>query len=252
MKAVVVWAVLCSEVVRAVDLQNLGLRIEENHNEYSPMENENLTEGDILEDSGTLPGFYNAITSDLERWPKRIIPYVVDPSLKGKEAFIREAMDYIQSATKCIRFVQKNREHDFVRIAAKDGCYSNVGRKGGEQILSLGQGCDRFGIVVHELTHALGFHHEHMRFDRDSYIRVHLENVKPKFRDQFRTKKPGEHRLLTSFDYDSIMLYGSKAFTKSRDKYSMTRLDGSLLPETSQKRGLSKSDIKRIHKLYGC
>lgn len=59
-------------------------------------------------------------------------------------------------------------------------------------------------------------------------------------------------RIFTAFDYDSIMLYGSKAFAKSRDRPSMTRLDGKTLRETSQKKGLSEKDVQRIHKLYSC
>ncbi len=35
---------------------------------------------------------------------------------------------------------------------------------------SLGKNCDKFGIVVHELGHVVGFWHEHTRPDRYRYI----------------------------------------------------------------------------------
>ena len=64
-------------------------------------------------------------------------------------------------------------------------CFSYVGniKRDGGQELSIGNRCNRKGIIVHELLHALGFWHEQSRPDRDSYVRVFFENI-----------KSGEHR----------------------------------------------------------
>ena len=43
-------------------------------------------------------------------------------------------------------------------------CCSFVGKRGnGPQAISIGKNCDKFGIVVHELGHVVGFWHEHTR-----------------------------------------------------------------------------------------
>ncbi|KAJ1360051.1 hypothetical protein KIN20_018931 [Parelaphostrongylus tenuis] len=34
-------------------------------------------------------------------------------------------------------------------------------------------------IVQHEMLHIIGLYHEHNRYDRDKYIKVHYENVLP-------------------------------------------------------------------------
>ena len=44
-------------------------------------------------------------------------------------------------------------------------CCSFVGKRGnGPQAISIGKNCDKFGIVVHELGHVVGFWHEHTRW----------------------------------------------------------------------------------------
>ena len=58
-------------------------------------------------------------------------------------------------------------------------CFSTTGKSGGKQLLSLGKGCRRKGVVIHELLHALGMMHEHCRADRDQFIRINFENIKP-------------------------------------------------------------------------
>ena len=49
---------------------------------------------------------------------------------------------------------------------------------GGKQPINIGKGCEYKGIVQHEIFHALGRIHEHSRPDRDSYVRIHEENIK--------------------------------------------------------------------------
>ena len=45
------------------------------------------------------------------------------------------------------------------------------------QAISIGKNCDKFGIVVHELGHVVGFWHEHTRPDRDDWVTIYRENI---------------------------------------------------------------------------
>ena len=65
-------------------------------------------------------------------------------------------------------------------LAPPSRCCSYVGRRGGgPQAISIGKNCDKFGIVVHELGHVIGFWHEHTRPDRDRHVSIVRENIQP-------------------------------------------------------------------------
>lgn len=67
-----------------------------------------------------------------------------------------------------------------VSVLSPRSCCSYVGRRGGgPQAISIGKNCDKFGIVVHELGHVIGFWHEHTRPDRDEHVSIVRDNIQP-------------------------------------------------------------------------
>ena len=73
-------------------------------------------------------------------------------------------------------------------ISTISSCYSYLGRTGGSQTVSLGGGCIYRGIIQHELEHALGFYHEHVRSDRDNYVDINFQYI-PKGTADIYTKQ---------------------------------------------------------------
>lgn len=133
-----------------------------------------------------------------------------------------------------------------------DHCLSYVGMIGGEQELVLGQSCFTFGVLVHELMHTLGFYHEHCRPDRDDYLDVFYENIQESKRQNFAVIPSKNYRMVTYFDYDSIMIYGETAFSKNGYLTMRARDSYYRLTNPDKKNHLSSSDIYALRFHYHC
>ena len=63
---------------------------------------------------------------------------------------------------------------------------------------------------------------------------------------------PQQNRILRPFDYDSIMLYGPKLFSRNGQDTMIPMKRGIRLLDTGVKNGLSDEDAVSINLLYGC
>lgn len=102
-----------------------------------------------------------------------------------KLAVLEAALQIIMSKT-CIKFI-RIREYgrippnNWVNISGHHmGCYSDIGcwQYGPTTMnLDVNHCLDEIGHTIHEMMHALGVYHEHMRPDRNNYITVIWENI---------------------------------------------------------------------------
>lgn len=92
------------------------------------------------------------------------------------------------SAVTCVTFKKRTTETDYVYYYyGGTGCNSRVGRHGGKHVINLKPGVEGKShpcahsahTVVHETMHALGCHHEMSRPDRDDYVTIVRDNIKP-------------------------------------------------------------------------
>lgn len=192
------------------------------------------------------------IVSDMvKRWPDGVVPYKLDSSL-NKEALkaVRKAIREFHKRT-CVKFIPRTDEHDYVEFQGNYGCFSAIGRQGGQQRISVGEGCEYKGTVMHEMMHALGFFHEQSRTDRDNYIMVLWWNIEPGFEKNFDSYGPD--RVVSAeepYDFDSLMHYDNQAFSKNGDNTLQSISDPNR--PLGNMDDFSRIDIKQLLKYYPC
>ena len=231
--------------------------------------NELDKEDDDKEDyNGTMPHLIKeraAIADDNKLWTNNIASYTISANIAIATAhLIRDAMDHWEDNT-CLRFERRVSQMDYIEFNnQRRGCSSNsIGQKGGMQLINLEpRVCEKFGKIVHEVGHAIGFWHEQSRPDRNQYITVNFNNIQTAKHRQFMRRTNDEvdsHGF--NYNYGSIMHYSERAFKKegcqgadcitmmvnNHDEYIAQGR-----PTIGQRNGLSTNDIQQTKALYDC
>jgi hypothetical protein len=175
------------------------------------------------------------------RWPNGVVPYEIDSAFSaGQKLSIQAALDHWNNNTP-YWFRPRAGESDYMKFVTGSGCSSPVGRQGGEQDVTLASGCST-GNAIHEIGHVVGLWHEQSRADRGSFISINWNNIQQGLSAQFQTyaQQGNDGQDLFGFDFNSIMLYGSFAFS-ANGMPTMTRLNGTTF--NAQRTGLDEEDI---------
>lgn len=100
---------------------------------------------------------------------------------------------------------------NFKDIGDSDTSTSYVGRIGGKQNIELADWAFyawNTHVIEHEIGHAVGMLHEQSRPDRDNYVTINWNNLKPDGRSQF-SKRTTNYYSVGPYDYKSVMGYSS-------------------------------------------
>ncbi|CAH1728175.1 unnamed protein product [Chironomus riparius] len=210
----------------------------------------NYFEGDILIPFSEAR---NGLVKESSRWRNNIIPYVFHSSVSSQDrSLINQAINEYHAKT-CLKFVPRSSEKDYISFeSSSSGCWSSVGRIGGKQSLNLQSGgCTRIGTIEHEMMHALGFLHEQNRYDRDDFVTVIKQNIKPDTLPNFEKARYGETTAYdVTYDKGSVMHYSPTAFSRNGQKTILSKngSDGQM----GQRNGFARSDLLRINAMYKC
>lgn len=186
------------------------------------------------------------------RWPCPV-PVVISADVVEPER-VFQALEKISNLTHW-QFVARTDETDYLAVIAPDVnvCASFIGRAGGQQVIQLGPGCSA-GSAAHEFLHALGVYHEHTAANRDEYVRVIEENISTQNGIALNFEIQNNQIQVGDYDYNSIMHYGSTAFSEVTGMQTIEILADDLFQAgvcgIGQREELSFGDVATAHALY--
>lgn len=187
------------------------------------------------------------IKGDRFRWPGARIPYRIDSKLPHPER-VTGAIKHWEANTP-IRFLlletaTLNQHPNRVLFTARDGCWSAIGCRGGEQLISLDNGCS-VGSAIHEIGHTVGLWHEQSRGDRDQYVVINRQNITEGMDYNF-LQHVTDGDDIGDYDDGSVMHYPATAFSRNGQPTIVAK-NGA---EIGQRRGLSAGDIATVKAMY--
>ena len=147
-------------------------------------------------------------------WPGGIIPYDISKLTEPQQVLALRAMQRWMETGAKIKFIPRTDEVEYINFTGQTNAGNNtshVGFKKGERSdinITAFWWRQNEWMPAHELGHVLGFFHEHQRWDRDAFVTIHYENIKPG-REPDYDWIPKTNWLVTTlpYDYKSIMHY---------------------------------------------
>jgi uncharacterized protein (TIGR03437 family) len=189
------------------------------------------------------------IRNQASRWTNNTVPYAFDAALPeaSREEFLR-AVEFWRANTP-LRFVVRTTEANFLRVVRllpdEGACFSNIGMQTGETLMRLADSCSQ-STVTHEVGHAIGLYHEHVRGDREAYVSIDPSRARLEGQGNFFPQL-GNSVESGPYDFASLMHYAQFEFGRANLPVIFTIPRGMALREADPTVG----DLEAVRRLYG-
>jgi hypothetical protein len=164
--------------------------------------------------AGSDPAHLQECFETPQPWPGGIVPYDISKLTPLQQTNALKGMQRWMDTGANIRFCPRTTEGEYVNFTGATNAGNNtscVGFKRGVRAdINITAFWWRQGewMPAHELGHVLGFQHEHQRWDRDQFVTVHYEHIKPgRSGDYDWIAKTNWIVTTLPYDFHSIMHY---------------------------------------------
>lgn len=139
-----------------------------------------IFQGDVILSKEQLAAFSrpetkSAAISPSHYWHARRVFYIFDSGFPHKNV-VEQAIQVLEEKTS-LDFIEGTGYGNYIKFYSGSGNNSSLGMIGGEQLISIQSATE--ATVVHEICHAIGLFHEQCRIDRDNYLTIFWDNIKP-------------------------------------------------------------------------
>lgn len=194
-----------------------------------------------------------------KHWPRGVVPFTFNANLStAARNTIQAAMNEWEALIDGLDFIPRTSAHpNYIQFNASTVNNSPVGMIGGQQIINLfvlSSGSVDYTSTCHEIGHSLGLFHEQSRGDRDNFITINWNNIRPgavhNFQSYAQQGIPGTQ--FGTFDFNSVMLYQSvisdpdMVFNPAVPV--ITRLNGT---QWGRNLWISTGDVETVSAIYG-
>jgi hypothetical protein len=157
------------------------------------------------------------------KWTDGIVYYgfTSDVTTENRQRWIAAAQEWAKVANLEFR-PYTGKETYFIGVENSYGNWSEVGMQTASADTITNMGIYSWGwkfIIAHEIGHALGLHHEQTRYDRDKYVTIWWDDIKPGM--EYNFAKQSSAVTYTPYDFYSVMHYSNDAFS-TNGNYTIT------------------------------
>ncbi|XP_033749065.1 zinc metalloproteinase nas-7-like isoform X2 [Pecten maximus] len=216
--------------------------------------------------TGTLGDHERRFVHLAKRWPRGEVPYRFSNLINDQLADrIRSAISEIEEIVNgnvptgsepCLRFwrsadTESVPSYLYFQVGDNGVCGANSGMTSGRNWLFLDDDCKYKSGIMAMILLSLGLNYEHVRPDRDSYVKINYDNIRKGYRHMYQKLNESEtDQIGLPYDFESLTHFSP--YQNANDTSHPTMTSNWTRASLGNKDRMSDYDVRKLQIAYGC